>query len=371
MSPGRYIQGRGILFDAAQYILPLGTKVLVIWDKVVSRLVGRQFIHLLNTHGLEAGEVTFAGEVTGKEIERLQQEARERDTQVVIGVGGGKTVDTAKAVGFPLNMGVVVIPTIASTDAPTSALAVVYSEEGKFAEYRTFPRNPDVVLVDTRLIVQAPTRYLIAGMGDALATWFEARAATRAYRRNMAGGLATSAALQLARLCYETLLEHGVAARLASQQRAITPSFERIVEANTLLSGLGFESCGLAAAHAIHNGLTAIPQIHQAYHGEKVAVGTVVQLLLEGQPMSEVDEVIDFCLAVGLPVGFHDLGNVHIGKDALRAAAEAAVRPEETIHNEPFPVTAEMVIDALLAADSLGRARRLALGMQEGYRRAA
>nr|MDA8216721.1 iron-containing alcohol dehydrogenase [Dehalococcoidales bacterium] len=241
----------------------------------------------------------------------------------------------------------------------------------EFAEYRFFARSPNLVLVDTTVVAQAPTRFLVSGMGDALATWFEARTAAATYRQAMSGGLPTSAALSLARLCYETLLEYGLAARLASQQRAITPAFERIVEANTLLSGLGFESGGLAAAHGIHNGLTALPQTHNAYHGEKVAVGTIAQLLLENRPMGEVYEVIDFALSVGLPVGFGDIATAHTGKDDLRRAAELAVAPGETTHNEPFTVTPEMVVDALLAADSLGRARKQVVGHPEPLRRVA
>ncbi len=364
ISPGRYVQGRGALGAAGRLIAPLGKKAMVIWTRTVADLVGNALIGSLDEHEVECEEAEFGAEITAAEIERLQAEARRQQAQVVVGVGGGKTIDVAKAVGFPLDLAVAVVPTLASTDAATSSLAVVYQANGQFAEYRFYSRNPDLVLVDSEVIAQAPIRYLVAGMGDALATWFEARTASAAGRPNTAGGLATAAGLRLARLCYETLLAFGAAARLAVQQRAVTPALERIIEANTLLSGLGFESGGLAAAHAIHNGLTILPQLHQAFHGEKVAVGTVAQLVLEGRPMAEVHEVVDFCLAVGLPVGYSDLGPTHVSREDLRLAANHAVAAGETIHNEPFRVTAEMVVDALLVADLLGRTRRQALGAE-------
>ncbi|HNO05888.1 MAG TPA: iron-containing alcohol dehydrogenase, partial [Flavobacteriales bacterium] len=80
---------------------------------------------------------------------------------------------------------------------------------------------------------------------------------TAGHVRNMRGGGSTASALRLAELCYRTLIEDGRDAMRALEQKAVTPALERIVEANTLLSGLGFESSGLAAAHAVHNGLTA------------------------------------------------------------------------------------------------------------------
>ncbi len=70
----------------------------------------------------------------------------------------------------------------------------------------------------------------------------------------------------------------------------------------TYLSGVGFESGGLAAAHAIHNGMTAIPDAHHYYHGEKVAFGTLTQLVLENAPVDEIETVAALCHSVGLPI---------------------------------------------------------------------
>jgi glycerol dehydrogenase len=211
-------------------------------------------------------------------------------------------LDTARAAAADLDLPVVNCPTVASSDAPCSALSVIYTEEGVFHEYRFYRKNPDLVVVDTQVIAQEPPRLLVAGMGDALATWFEAKTCVAGHVKNMRGGASTCSALALADLCYRTLLEDGANALRAVQSQVVTPALERLVEANTLLSGLGFESSGLAAAHAVHNGLTAAPGTHDYFHGEKVAYGLLVQLVLEGQPRSVLEPVLQFATQVGLPV---------------------------------------------------------------------
>ena len=205
------------------------------------------------------------------------------------------------------------------------------------------------------MIAQAPPRLLVAGMGDALATWFEARTCVAGHVKNMRGGGSTRSAAALAELCYKTLLEDGAAALRAVETKVVTPALERLVEANTLLSGLGFESSGLAAAHAVHNGLTVAPGTHHYLHGEKVAFGLLVQLVMEGSPRATVEQVLNFSTEVGLPITLAEIGLPELPGDLLGQIARRATAPGETIHNEPFEVTPDMVADAMLAADALGR----------------
>ena len=127
----------------------------------------------------------------------------------MLGIGGGKTLDCAKALAHFMGVPVAIAPTIASTDAPCSALAVIYTDSGEFERYLVLPHNPDRVIVDSQIIAGAPARLLAAGIGDALATWFEARACSRSSATTLAGGACTQAALALAKLCYHTLLEEG------------------------------------------------------------------------------------------------------------------------------------------------------------------
>ena len=297
----------------------------------------------------------FNGECCNSEIDRLVNIVKENQCDLVIGIGGGKIFDTAKAVAYYAGTPVFICPTIASTDAPCSALSVVYTEEGIFEKYLFLPANPNLVLMDTDIITKSPVRLTVAGMGDALATYFEARACKRSGATSCAGGKTTEAAMALAKLCFDTLMEEGVKAKIALEAGVCTPAVEKVIEANTLLSGIGFESAGLAGAHAIHNGFTVLEECHHMYHGEKVAFGTLSQLVLENADEDLLDEVITFCMDVGLPTTFADLGIENPDKDALMEAATLAASPDDTLGNEPFEVTPEKVYAAMVAADALGR----------------
>ena len=355
ISPNRYVQGRGELKNLPEHAKKLGKKLFVIISasglKRVRDLLEKSF----ENTGMELVFEEFQGECCETEIKRQGSRFQENKCDLVVGVGGGKIHDSAKAAAYYQGAPVVIIPTIASTDAPCSALSVIYSETGVFERYLFLNSNPDLVLVDTDIIAAAPSRLLVSGMGDALATYFEARAVAASGALSCAGGKPTKGALALAKLCYETLLEDGVKAKLAVEAGACTQAVENIIEANTYLSGIGFESGGLAGAHAIHNGLTVIKDCHHLYHGEKVAFGTLTQLVLENAGQESLEEVIGFCMDVGLPTTFAELGMARPDKDLLMEAAVRACSPDDTLVNMPFEVTPEMVYAAMVGADALGR----------------
>ncbi|MFW5956705.1 MAG: glycerol dehydrogenase [Halorhabdus sp.] len=354
-SPESYVQGRGVAGDIGSHTESLGDQALLLADEVVLGLLEADVTESLQASGIEVTTVEFNGECSANEIERIGSLAGDADADFIVGAGGGKALDTAKAVGEDLAIATVVMPTIASTDAPCSALSVIYTEEGEFEAYRFLDRHPDRVLVDTELVAAAPTRFFTSGIADGLATWFEADATMRSDGDNVLGGKDTRAGHQLARLCYETLREHGVSAVDAVENDAVTESVEAVTEANTLLSGLGFESGGLAAAHSVHNGLTQLEATHEATHGEKVNVGTLTQLVLEGRSDAFVENVMEFSLSIGLPVALSDIGLDDPSDEDLMVVAEAACAEEETIHNEPFAVTPPKVRDALKTVDEMGR----------------
>jgi glycerol dehydrogenase len=219
------------------------------------------------------------------------------------------------------------------------------------------------VLVDTQIIVNAPVRWLVSGMGDGLCTWYEAEAAFKGRRTALAGGVSTMAALNLAKLCGDTLLAYGVDAKRDCERHVVTPAVEKVVEANTLLSGLGFESGGVASAHAIGNGLTQLEAARPYSHGERVAFRLVSQLCLDDDiPPEERLEVVDFMVAIGLPVTLEEIGIGDIQPEALMELAEVLCGPDQITHNHVFTVTPFDLYSAMVAADALGHTRRALAG---------
>lgn len=356
-APSRYVQGPGATGEIGEYAAGLGSKVLLTGGKTALSICGKTIAASLGAKQLGCHREIFNGECSDQEISRLVNVGKSQGADVIIAAGGGKALDTGKAVAHQMKVPVIIVPTIAATDAPCSALSVVYSEQGVFERYLILPKNPECVLVDSRIISLAPVEFLVSGMGDALATYWEADTCAKSCKPNvLTGGCPpTLSARTLARLCYDTLLEYGLAAKLAVQTQSVTPAVEAIVEANTLLSGLGFESGGLAGAHSVHNGFTVLEKTRRKLHGQKVAFGTLTQLIMEGRPMSDVMDVLDFCLSVGLPVCLEDMGLPNPTREEIRKVAEATTAVGETIHATWFPVNAEMVESAIRAADALGR----------------
>ena len=364
ISPTKYVQGEDEILNLGYFIKTFGESALLIAHQDDIDRVQAQLDQTVAKFGVKIIPSSFNGEASRQEIARLQELAKEHQADCVIGLGGGKAIDTSKCVAA--GEALIIVPTIAATDAPTSHSAVLYTPEGEFDDYAYFKQSPSVVLVDTTIIANAPTRFLVAGMGDALSTLFEARATNRS-NSNVNAGLpcgylsgetkpakATIAAYTMAKVCYETLLRDGYNAKIASDNNLVTPALENIVETNILLSGLGFESSGLAAIHAIHDGLTALPGTHHYFHGEKVAFSTICQLVLENADPEELYEVLDFSLSVGLPVCLADIGVESITMEDALAVAEKACIPEESIHSMPFEIDVHAVAAAIIAADKIG-----------------
>lgn len=354
--PGKYIQGDGAINALPDLIDLLGTRGLILASPTAHK-------RILPACGIawSARSIlieSFGGECSETEVARIFGIIQQENMDVIVGMGGGKTIDTAKIAADRANIPVIVVPTIASTDAPCSGCAVIYSDAGVFESVYYQKMNPAAVLVDESVIASAPVRFLVAGMGDALATWFEADSCRRTQSENACGGLGTMVGHQIARLCYETLLEYGVSAKIACENQVVTPALTRVVEANILLSGIGFESGGLGAAHSIHNGLTALAPTHAFYHGEKVAFGVLAGLQLTGAPTAESDTVYAFCEAIGLPTTLADLGLSECSRADLMKVAEKTCDPMECIHHEAGRITPEMVLHALIAADAIGRSRK-------------
>jgi glycerol dehydrogenase len=357
LAPGRYIQGAGAINEIGTHAARIGSKALLSGGKTALSVGGQAIKASLEAANVGCVQEDFMGECSNKEIQRLKEVGQSNGVDLIIAAGGGKMIDTGKAVAYEMKVPVIVVPTIAATDAPCSALSVIYTEDSVFESYLVLPTNPNVVLVDTAIVAKAPVDLLVSGMGDALATFWEADTCGKSCKPNALTGATppTLSALALARLCYDTLLEYGVQAKLAVEKKSVTPAVEAIVEANTLLSGLGFESGGLAGSHSVHNGFTVLESTHGKFHGQKVAFGVLTQLVMEGRSKDIVEEVMCFCASVGLPTCLEDVGIPNPTAEDIRQVAEATTAEGETIHSTWFDVTADMVESAIWAADALGR----------------
>jgi len=365
-SPEKYVQGNKATAFLGEEMKKLGLKspVVIVSSNTPYKLLHEEWDKSLKENGYEYSYLSFGGICTSKEVGKISHEAKKLGAKTLVAFGGGQVIDAVRSASVISDCEFVSCPTIASTDAPCSTLCVLYHEDHSFDEYRFTKRHPVLVLVDTRVIALAPPRLLIGGIGDALATWFEARSVREANANNFLNGKQTETGLALAKLCYEILINDGVAAVRDVEVNAITPALERVIEANTLLSGLGFESGGLSIAHAVHNGLTTQPQCAKYMHGEKVAFGLITQLVVEGRPKEELNSILTFCLDVGLPITLKDVGVDSNDGNAINEIAERATVAGETSHNNVKMVNAEVLADAIRAADRCGMVYKKTRGVE-------
>ena len=355
-APGKYVQGPKEILHLEEYTKQFGENVFILIDGFLFNQIQETLKNVYKDCTSNMTCDKFQGEICNEEIDRLLNIIGNCHYEVIVGIGGGKTLDTAKVLATKLNAATIIVPTAASTDAPTSAMSIVYTKEGAVSHGVFHKTNPDLILMDTDIIAKAPVRLLVSGMGDALATYFEARSCQESNASNYVGRgyKPTLAAIAIAKACYETLLEDGLKAKMLAELQVTGKALENVIEANTLLSGLGFESVGCAGAHGIHDCLTTLDETHKYYHGEKVAFGTICELILENRQHEEIEKIIHFCMNIGLPVTLNEIGICDTSKEHLMKAAKAAVE-SESLKSEPFDVNAEMVYGALLAADAYGK----------------
>lgn len=352
--PNKYIQKAGEIARLGEHVASLGANAFLLADPFVLDQYGPALKESMNAAGVTFHLERFNGECSTGEIERVTALVKAAGAAIVVGIGGGKTADTAKMAAVATNARIVIVPTIASTDAPCSAIAVRYTDDGVYQESHFLGRNPDIVVVDSAVIVRAPVRFLVSGIGDALSTWFEARSNLDSSSNNLVrpNMLPPAAGIAIARTCHDVLMRDALAAKLAAERGALTPAVENIIEANTLLSGLGFENCGVSAAHGIHDGLTVLDETHSFFHGEKVAFGVLCLLMLEGRPLQEIREMAEFCRELGLPTRLADLNLASATRADIERVAEAALAEGSATWKVAVPLSVAIVRDAIIATDA-------------------
>ncbi|MGF1460557.1 MAG: iron-containing alcohol dehydrogenase family protein [Leptolyngbyaceae cyanobacterium] len=352
VAPAQVVRGASILSEMGEHIAALGHRPLVIGgDRSLAS--AESYLAPALTH-LAAATVTYGADCSEATLDQLQRAIADHEADVIIGVGGGKALDTAKLAAHQARLPVVTVPTSAATCAAWTALSNVYSEAGAFLYDVTLDHCPNLLILDYDLVATAPQRTLIAGIGDALAKWYEGSVSSGSSEQTL-----VIAAVQQARVLRDLLWQKTPAA-LADPGGA---AWREVVDACVLLAGvmggLGGAQCRTVAAHAIHNGLTHLAASHGVLHGEKVAYGILAQLRLEeiAQQSSLAytarQQLIQFYTETGLPKTLADMGLAAVAVADLQQAAAIACRPTSDIHHLPFTVTPEALMGALVSTTAV------------------
>ena len=302
------MQGPEALERLGAIACDFGHRIALVTDPVIADLYGHRVASLIAASGGSSYRALLRGEITEAAIADLSSSLAAHEPDVVVGMGGGKALDAAKAVSFALCRPVVTVPTSASNDGPTSACYAIYGKDHVLVEVRVLPQNPAAVLVDSEIIAKAPVSTLRAGIGDAIAKKFEADACARGSGCAVFGTRPVPTAQAIADLAYRTLRTDALSAMAAAEVGRPTPAFENVLEACFLMSGLAFENAGLSLAHSLTRGLQRLEGARHAAHGLQVAWGLLVQLAVEDRGFAALEDMIGFYRSIGLPRQLADLG---------------------------------------------------------------
>jgi glycerol dehydrogenase len=345
-APHRYIQGAGAIAELPPLVAGYGRRPFIVADGA-STEEQRARIEELLRGATERVVFGLGGKSRAADVDRLAEAARALDADLVLGFGGAVAMNLAKALRAALDLPLVTIPTTPACHAPVSRIIELDGEEEKPAAARMMPTSPDVVLVDTTIIATAAPRLFIAGLGDALALRFEVERQRAAGALNALGGRATQLAAAAAEAAYAALREHAAAALAAMVRREPDETLERVVEAMMLLAGVGYESGGPSVAHALARGFAMLPVCRTALHGELVAFALLAELVLDGQPIEALRDLVAFYRSLGLPVRLAEIGVVGDKGAAISLAARHGSKAMA------MAVPASQLADAIARADSL------------------
>ncbi len=352
IAPRQVLRGEHCLAspETGAAIASLGSRPLLVGGKHTLDLIPAYLQPIWAQQQLNHTEASYSPDCAESSLAELKAVATNHQADFIIGIGGGKALDTSKLLAYQCQLPIVTIPTSGATCAAWTALSNVYSEAGAFQYDVSLNNCPDLLILDYSLIRTAPKRTLVAGIGDAIAKWYEASVSSG----NSTATLIISA-VQQARVLRDILFQKSAIA-LENPQ---SDEWREVVDATVLLAGviggIGGADCRTVAAHAVHNGLTQIPAAHQALHGEKVAYGILVQLRLEEMVLGNKlaiaarQQLLEFYQAIALPKTLADLGLGEISLAQLRHAAEAACNPQSDIHRLPFKVSPEQLMAAMVS----------------------
>ncbi len=352
IAPAQLLRGQGILSQLPRLLSRYGSKVLVIAGKTASQVTSSYLSNIDNNINLEIIHAPAIADCTDQNLAMLRQIVQQEKPHAIVGIGGGKVLDTAKLVAHQAQLPIATVPTTAATCAGWTALSNVYAADGAFDYDVTLDRCPEMMLVDYDAIATAPKRTLVSGIGDAIAKWYESSVSSGNSEKTM-----VIAAVQEARILRDILFQKSAEA-IANPN---SPVWREVVDATVCLAGaiggIGGANCRTVAAHAVHNALTHLPQSHHTLHGEKVAYGILVQLRLEESQGNQLaassrHQLLKFYQEIGLPTCLADLGLSQVTLAELEHIAAIACQPNSDIHRLPFSVSPSQVLAAMVSTTS-------------------
>ncbi|HBZ14545.1 iron-containing alcohol dehydrogenase family protein [Pantoea sp. NPDC088449] len=349
--PARVLRGAGVINQLGAICAGLGQRALLIGGHQALQAVEAQVrAQLLTANVTLLAQEWFGGETSITHINRLAAIASELHAEVLIGVGGGKSLDTVKAVGAQLGLPVVTLPTIAATCSAVTPLSIRYDDNGNFFDIFPLPQAPAAVIIDSELLANAPPRWLAAGLGDTLAKWYEFRAVSARHPARAGNALSSLAHSQI---CYDVIAEHGPAAYAAVQRSESSASLDQVLDAIFTWAGLtSLMSNGAhaAASHAIYEGFTFCDKTREFGHGLLVGFGNLCLLALEHRADEEVLDEMRLARDCGVPLT--------LGEIAELDERELALIVRESVHAPDMANMAEAVTEARLLA-AIERVERL------------
>lgn len=295
--------------------------------------------------------VIYGDECTLDVVEELIHHPLIQKADCLFAVGGGKAIDTVKMVAEALDIDVISFPTIASTCSATSAVSVIYNKEHEYQRVYTLKRPCRACFIVPTVLIEAPSQYLWAGIGDTLAKKVEVEFNLRGKDLDVNQSLS----LQIAELCINIPLFYGIKAMDDAKQRTMSEAFIHVVYA--ILVHTGYVSSlidykyGGSLAHAINNALTMFPVIESKHkHGEVVAYGLLVMLRYDRQD-ELFTRLLESYRKLNLPIQLFDL-DLSFNDDFYDSVWEHVSRSEELVE-AAYPIQKDELKEAILYLESL------------------